>query len=102
MKKTLELTYPRWEFVTGGCGHGHRSEKSYGYYVDSELYLYDIRYDRSARNWVLDGNRRFAAGGADICRAIGGIKSMNKQSEKIYGTRDHGSIAHARSGPDSS
>jgi hypothetical protein len=55
------MSYPRWEFVTGGCGHGHRSEKAYQYYVDADHYLHDIRYDRSARNWVLDGDRRFPA-----------------------------------------
>ena len=54
-------TDPRWEFVIGGCGHGHRSEKAYQYYVDADRYLRDIRYDRSARNWVLDGDRRFPA-----------------------------------------
>jgi hypothetical protein len=50
---------PRWEFVTGDCGHGHRSEKAYQYYVDADYYLHEIRYDRSARKWSLNGERRF-------------------------------------------
>jgi hypothetical protein len=53
------IGYPRWEFVTGGCGHGQWPDKACQYYIDADRYLHEIRYDRSARNWLLNGERRF-------------------------------------------
>jgi hypothetical protein len=53
------VIFPRWEFVTGGCGRGHQSEKAHQYYIDAYEYVHEVKYDRSARKWVLDGERRF-------------------------------------------
>jgi len=49
--------YPRWEFVTGGCGRGHRSAKVYLYYVAPDQYTAEVRYDpcgeRGMHHWFL-------------------------------------------------
>jgi hypothetical protein len=65
-----EIPYPRWEFVTGGCGHGHRDKKRHELHPfadDPDVYTVSIKYDRGgsrkpgAKNWVLDtpGAERF-------------------------------------------
>jgi hypothetical protein len=66
---SLGICYSRY-------GDGHCVDKDYQYYIDPDRYLHDIRYDCSARRWLLNGRRSVlnTAGGADICRAIDGIK----------------------------
>jgi hypothetical protein len=70
-RKAKRQQYPRWEFVTGGCGYGHRDKKRHEYHPfsdDPDAYTVAIKYDRhgsrtpGAKNWVCDtpGAERFS------------------------------------------
>jgi hypothetical protein len=41
--------FPRWEFVTDGCGRS--GDKGYDYYIDKDRYIAQVKYDGSARKW---------------------------------------------------
>jgi hypothetical protein len=59
--------YPKWFFITDGCGYS--KWKSYCYHVSPTEYTYEVWYNRSLRRWDLKDTGKTYATRANAMRA---------------------------------